>query len=90
MTTDRTIEAIRVTGGVAFVALILSALLAWHWMDMRFEASCAELRGKAEAFEIVLEKMPRSDGGEVPLLVPGGASPGGEQAGEAPVRGEGR
>jgi len=61
MTTDRTIEAIRVTGGVAFLALILSALLAWHWMDMRFEASCAELRGKAEAFDAMREKLERRE-----------------------------
>ena len=90
MTADRTIEAIRVAGGIAFVALVLSALLAWHWMDMRFEASCAELRGKAEAFDAMREKMPRSEGGEVPVLLQGQAPSGGEQAGEAPVRGERR
>lgn len=91
MTNDRAIEAIRVTGGVAFLALILSAFLAWHWMNMRFEASCAELRGKAEAFDAMREVLSEREALEVPVPGMQGSPPRrGEQAGEAPARGEKR
>jgi hypothetical protein len=91
MTNDRAIEAIRITGGAVWFALILSAMLAWHWMNMRFEASCAELRGKAEAFDALREQMQRREALEVPVPdVPRESARRGEQAGEAPVRGETR
>ena len=54
---DRVFEAIRMSGGLLFMALVLSAALAWHWINMRFEAQRAELAGKAECFDALREKL---------------------------------
>jgi hypothetical protein len=87
---DRALEAIRVAGGLTFVAMLLAAALAWHWINMHFEATRAELAGKAEAFDVVRamhEAMPRCAGDEVPVHdMPGESARRPELPTEAPLR----
>lgn len=47
MSPNHTIEAIRIAGALAagalaFIALMLSAVLAFHWIDSRLEAPLPE------------------------------------------------
>ena len=84
---DRVFEAIRMSGGLLFIAIVLSAALAWHWMNMRFEATRAELTGKVECFDAMREKLSRGEGLEVPVPnVPREPARGNEPATEAPLR----
>ena len=84
---DRIFEAIRIAGGLLFIAMAFSAFLAWHWMNMRFEAQRAELAGKVECFDAMREELQRREGGEVPVQgLPREQPRGNEPATEAPVR----
>ena len=84
---DRVFEAIRIAGGLLLITIVLSAALAWHWMNMRFEATRAELAGKVECFDAMREKLSRSEGLEVPVHdVPRQPARGNEPATEAPLR----
>lgn len=84
---DRVFEAIRIAGGLLFIALVLSAALAWHWMNMRFEATRAELAGKVECFDAMREKLSQSEGVEVPVQdLPRQPARSKEPAAEAPIR----